>query len=98
MSYIANWTVKADRFSDYIAMYMRNQWALMIYTTNYLGGFVTKTPYSVKTQPQLYIQATAIVLLPVAALALSICCLVPAWLPCGGYMPMGVSTCRIGGC
>lgn len=74
VSYIANWTVEADRFSDFIAKYMRNQWVLMIYTTNYLEGFVTKTPYSVKTQPQVYIQATTIALLPVVALALSICC------------------------
>lgn len=74
VSYIANFTVEANNFSDFIATYMRNQWALVMYTTNYLEGFVAKTPYHVKTQPQLYIQATFIVLLPIAALGLTICC------------------------
>ncbi|KIM71917.1 hypothetical protein PILCRDRAFT_82347 [Piloderma croceum F 1598] len=74
VTYIANWTVPADNFADFIAMYMRNQWALMMYTNNYIGGYVANTPYNVKTQPQLHIQATVIVLLPVVALSVCVCC------------------------
>jgi len=74
VAYIGNWTVEANNFADYIAMYMRNQWALMMYTNNYLGGFVTNTAYDVRTAPRLYIQATAVVIPPMVALVVCICC------------------------
>ena len=73
VSYIANVTTEAANFADFIAMYMRNQWALMMYTNNFIGGFVTNTSYHIKTQPQLYIQATNILVAP--ALALGVCVL-----------------------
>jgi len=74
VSYIANWTVEASNFPDYIAMYIRNQWALMMYTNNFIEGFVVNTTYAVETGPQLYIQATYIVLLPITALILGVYC------------------------
>jgi hypothetical protein len=74
VAYIANWTVPATNFPDYIAMYIRNQWALMMYTNNFLTGFITNTTYTVETSPQLYIQATYIVFLPITALVLGVYC------------------------
>ncbi|TDL16444.1 hypothetical protein BD410DRAFT_795379 [Rickenella mellea] len=74
VSYIANWTVDADNFPDYIAKYMRNQWALMIYSNNFIGGFIANTTYAVESSPELYIQATYIVILPIAALILGVYC------------------------
>ncbi|EDR01077.1 uncharacterized protein LACBIDRAFT_333588 [Laccaria bicolor S238N-H82] len=74
VSYIANVTTEVDNFADYIAMYMRNQWALMMYTNNFIRGFVTNTPYRIKTQPQLYIQATTILIAPASALGVCVLC------------------------
>jgi hypothetical protein len=74
VSYIANLTTEADNFGDFIAMYMRNQWALMMYTNNFIQGFVTNTPYRVRTQPQLYIQATTILVAPASALGVCVLC------------------------
>ena len=74
VSYIANLTREADNFGDFIAMYMRNQWALMMYTNNFIGGFIANTPYRVKTQPQLYIQATTLLVAPASALGVCILC------------------------
>jgi hypothetical protein len=76
VSYIANLTTEADNFGDFIAMYIRNQWALMIYTNNFIEGFITNTPYRVRTQPQLYIQATIILVAPALALGVCVLCAV----------------------
>ncbi|KIJ97062.1 hypothetical protein K443DRAFT_133926 [Laccaria amethystina LaAM-08-1] len=76
VSYIANLTTEADNFRDFIAMYIRNQWALMIYTNNFIEGFITNTPYRVRTQPQLYIQATIILVAPALALGVCVLCAV----------------------
>ena len=74
VSYIANLTTDADNFGDFIAIYMRNQWALMMYTNNFIQGFVTNTPYRVRTQPQLYIQATTILIAPASVLGVCVLC------------------------
>lgn len=73
VSYIANLTTEADNFGDFIAMYMRNQWALMMYTNNFIGS-ATNTPYRVRTQPQLYIQATTMLVAPASALGVCVLC------------------------
>lgn len=74
VSYIANVTTDADNFGDFIAMYMRNQWALMMYTNNFIQWSVINTPYHVRTQPQLYIQATTILVAPASALGVCVLC------------------------
>ena len=74
VSYIANLTTDADNFGDFIAIYIRNQWALVAYTNNFIQGFVTNTSYRVRTQPQLYIQATTILVAPASALGVCVLC------------------------
>jgi len=74
VSYIANLTTEADNFGDFIAMYIRNQWALMMYTNNFIQRFITNTPYRVWTQPQLHIQATTILVAPASVLGVCVLC------------------------
>ncbi|KIK04867.1 hypothetical protein K443DRAFT_92165 [Laccaria amethystina LaAM-08-1] len=74
VSYIANLTTEADNFGDFIALYMRNQWALMMYSNNFIQGSVTNTPYRVRTEPQLYIEATTILIAPASALGVCVLC------------------------
>jgi hypothetical protein len=74
VSYIANLTTEANNFGDFIAMYIRNQWALMMYTNNFIQGSLTNTPYRVRTQPQLYIQATTILVAPASVLGVCVLC------------------------
>jgi hypothetical protein len=74
ISYIANFTTDALNYPDYIMTYMRNQWALMMYSNNFIGGFVTNTSYAVQTPPQLHIQATVVLLVPLVGLVICIGC------------------------
>ena len=74
VSYIANFTTAAPTFPIFIATYMRNQWALMMYSNNLISPFVTNSSYAVRTPPQLHIQATAILAIPLVALVFCIGC------------------------
>lgn len=74
VSFIANFTTEASTFPEFIAAYIRNQWALMMYANNFITPLTKNTSYEVQTEPSIHIQATAILVIPVSALVFCVGC------------------------
>ena len=74
VSYVANFTTDAPTFPVFISTYIRNQWALMMYSNNFISPFVTNTSYAVVTDPLIHIRATAVLAIPLTALLLCVGC------------------------
>ena len=81
VSYIANFTSDAPTFPIFMSTYIRNQWALMLYSNNFIPLFVKNTSYDVLTEPNIHIQGTAILAIPLAALISCIgCAAIGVWM------------------
>jgi len=74
VSYVANFTTDAPTFPIFIATYIRNQWALTMYTSNFVAPYLKNTSYDVTMEPSIHIQATAILAVPLASLVFCIGC------------------------
>jgi len=81
VSYIANFTTDAPTFPHFIATYIRNQWALVMHTSNFDIQYLKNTSYNVMMEPSIHIEATAILAVPLAALVCCIgCAVIGVWM------------------
>jgi hypothetical protein len=72
VSYIANNTGPGVSFPDLFASYMRNQWALMAYSMSPQCSQDIETDFEGVTSSRLFINVTAIAVMPLSALVLGL--------------------------